>query len=246
MSFEDRIRAIANDREHGSSVLVDRICAEFRALQSEENAEHRLRWAFHQLRQIDASMVVVHHLLDTLEPHVGSDFFAELAAYESRWQHIDQAIADKLLAHRDFSGNTLITHSHSGILARVIRLLAGRVKGLQVCQTRSEPGGEGELQYRELQKAGLDVRLVNDADLPELASETDTAFLGTDQYNNDYFVNKIGSRRIVESMQALGKPTFVLGDSRKKVEDLKFSTNLFEKTPFGAGVILVTESGFGH
>jgi translation initiation factor 2B subunit (eIF-2B alpha/beta/delta family) len=189
-------------------------------------------------------MAVVHHLLDNLEPYVGGDFFAELAAYESRWQNIEQAIADNLLAKEHFSGKTVIIHSHSGMLTGVVALIAARVGGLEVRQTRSEPGGEGELQYRELQQNGIAVDLIDDSEVPAMAQEADTAFLGPDQYTDEYFVNKVGSGRIVESMRALGKPTFVLGDSRKKMDELHFSPEVFEKTAFDDHVILVTESGF--
>ncbi|HCW88702.1 MAG TPA: hypothetical protein DHU56_01350 [Marinobacter sp.] len=242
MSFEEKIKKIAGDREHGSSVLVDHICQELASLERDPAYEKRLKWAFRELRKIDESMVVVHHLLDSLEPCIGPDFPDELKAYESRWRNIHRDIARHLLEKQDFTGQTVLMHSHSGMLIGVAAEVAGQAEGLHVWQTRSEPGGEGESQYQELRSRDIKAWLIEDERLPDIVARLDAAWLGVDQFNDEFFVNKLGSRRIVGLMQSVQKPVFVLGDSRKKVHQLKFSEEIFEKTPFGQNVFLITES----
>lgn len=240
MTFEDRIEAIVSDRRHGSSWLVERICTELGQLARARESTRKLTWAFARLRDIDPSMAVVHHLLDTLEPCIGGDFAGQLAAYEAHWRHLDRAIAGELLERMDWHHRRVLTHSHSGVLIRVARQVASRVQGLELWQTRSEPGGEGELQYRELRDAGIAARLIDDADLPGAAPHLDAAWLGMDQYSDTAFVNKRGSGAIVDTFTALARPVFVLGDCRKKVTSLRYSRELFEAVPFTEGVLLVT------
>ncbi|WP_404364184.1 hypothetical protein [Marinobacter sp.] len=241
MSFEEKIKQIAGDRQHGSSVLVDHICQELAALEQDSDYEKRLKWAFRELRKIDDSMAVVHHLLDSLEPCIGPDFPDELKAYESRWNNIHRDIARRLLEKQDFTGQTVLMHSHSGMLIGIAAEVSAKVEGLNVWQTRSEPGGEGESQYQELRSRGINAQLIEDDRLPDIVSRLDAAWLGVDQFSDEFFVNKVGSRRIVELMQSVEKPVFVLGDSRKKVSELDFSEEIFEKVPFGGNVHLVTE-----
>lgn len=241
MSFEDRIRQIVNDREHGSSVLVNRICEQLHSLEGHPNDQERLRWAFDQLRYIDTSMVVVHHLLDSLEPHIESGFFSQLDAYEKKWKDPHRQVAENLMALEDWSDATVLLHSHSGMLIRVACAINRNVRNLKFLQTRSEPGGEGGKQCRELVAQGVDVKLVEDQELDDVAETLDGAWLGTDQYNDSHFVNKVGSRQIVRALQVHNKPVYVLGDSRKKVGRLEFSEEVFEKTPLDNGVVLITE-----
>lgn len=243
MSFEEKIKQIAGDKQHGSSVLVDHICQELGALEQGSDYERRLKWAFRELRKIDDSMVVVHHLLDSLEPCIGPGFPEELKAYESRWKNIHRDIARRLLEKQDFTGQTVLMHSHSGMLIGIAAEVAAQVEHLHVWQTRSEPGREGESQYQELRSRGINAQLIEDDRLSDIISRLDAAWLGVDQFNDEFFVNKVGSRRIVELMQSVEKPVFVLGDSRKKVHQLEFSEEVFEKTPFGDNVFMITESG---
>ncbi|WP_166263479.1 hypothetical protein [Marinobacter caseinilyticus] len=240
-TFEEAIDAIVNDRQHGSSILADRICAEFKRLRGNKQSLQKLSWAFARLRTIDRSMVVVYHLLDALEPYIGDHFFTWLEAYEARWLGLDEVIAKRLIRRKDWRNKRILTHSHSGVVIRVVAWVAHRMPGLEIWQTRSEPEGEGALQFQALRDAGIATRLVEDADLPRVASKLDAAWLGMDQYNDRHFVNKRGSRGIVATMTALGKPVFVLGDSRKRLPKLRYSGDVFEEVRFTEGVTLITE-----
>lgn len=241
MNFEDRIKDIVEDREHGSSVLVERICNAFKSLAQAEDSRERLRWAFGELRRIDSSMVIVHHLLDTLEPHIGTDFFDRLAAYQAHWEGIGEDIARQWMKRRDLSGQTLLAHSHSGTLVAAIAEVGRQVEGLRVLQTRSEPGGEGERQYQQLREQGVTVELIADTEVAERLDEVDAACVGADQFTDEAFVNKVGSAAIVKALAARDKPTYVLVDSRKRVRSLDFSPELFEACDIGPSVHLVTE-----
>lgn len=233
MTFEQQIEDIVADKESGSSQLVKRIQAAFHSLEDQHPDERLLNRAFTRLRQVDQSMAVVHHLLDTLEPAVGPAFFQTLNDYERHWTDLPRRVAAQLIDARNWSNRNILLHSRSGMLLDAVRRVDGHYGGLKVWQTRSEPGAEGVAQYRDLQKLDVTVQLVEDDEVPELAPSMDAAWLGVDQYNSKAFVNKLGSKRIADAMDRAGKTTFVLGDPRKRVDSLIFSTDLFEAVPFG-------------
>lgn len=237
--FEQQIIDIVADRESGSTQLVDRIQKAFHGLEDNHLDERQLRWAFGKLRHIDRSMVVVHHLLDTLELAIGPEFFGSLRAYERRWADLPRRVAVRLIERRNWHDRHVLVHSRSGMLLEAIRRVAEHCGGLNVWQTRSEPGGEGVAQYRELQGVGVTVQLVEDTQVEALTASMDAAWLGVDQYNEEVFVNKIGSKRLAEAMSHAGKTTFVLGDPRKRVGTPSFSTALFEAVPFTPEIDLI-------
>lgn len=243
MAFRQSIEQIVADREHGSTWLVAQICSALLSLKGQRQARQQLRWAFARLCNIDASMAVVHHLLTTLAPAVDHNFFAVLAAYQRRWDNVHLPISRNLLAAWRFNDEDVLLHSHSGGVLNVAEQLKLVLGHLEILQTRSNPGGEGELQCRQLRELGIRVQLIEDNQVPLAAQKCQVALLGVDQFTADHFVNKIGSAQIVNAMAAQGKPTFVLGDSRKRVSELRYSRVLFEAVPFGDQVHLITELG---
>lgn len=243
MTFQQSIEQIVADRSHGSTWLVGRICSTLALLDGHPDSRRQLHWAMSRLRGIDPSMAVVHHLIRTLVPAIDGDFFTELQRYQLRWDSVPHTIAQHLLRAWPFSDAPILLHSHSELVVTVADDLNVALNGLEVLQTHSLPGGEGELQASRLRALGLRVTLIEDAQVPALASTCQAAVLGVDQYSGKRFVNKVGSAGIVEAMRRCSRPTFVLGDSRKRVRELHYTRSLFESVPFGEHVHLITELG---
>lgn len=241
--FTERINTIIADREHGSSTLVQWIIDALADRGPDTPSLAQRRWALEALRTIDHSMVVVHHLLDTLGTEPGDDFQARLDDYVHRWSDIPTRVARQLLSLGDWKGARVLLHSHSGMLLSAIEQVHQAEPTIRFCQTRSLPGGEGTTQHRFLQDRGIACELVNDGDVARLAPSLYAAWLGVDQYDDRCFVNKVGSRRIARALLAAGKPVYVLGDSRKRVRQVAYSGELFEAVPFAEGLHLVTEDG---
>jgi translation initiation factor 2B subunit (eIF-2B alpha/beta/delta family) len=84
--------------------------------------------------------------------------------------------------------------------------------------------------------------MVEDDRIVPVVSAIDAVWLGVDQYTDTAFVNKVGSRTIVEACTRHNIPVFVLGDSRKRVATLAYTDTLFERVPFTSVVQLITEA----
>lgn len=243
VDFEQRIQNIVSDREHGSSTLVTMIVQALRGESCPPPDARQVRWALGELRRIDPSMVVVHHLLDTLGSDPGDDLPGRIARYQSQWSDVDRRIAGHLLGHRDWAGACILTHSHSGMLLSVIRQAHRLHPSIRILQTRSEPGGEGVLQHRALQKDGVPGELLTDEEAVATAPSLDAGWFGVDQYSGEHFVNKLGSGALTRALLSADKPVYVLGDTRKRVSRLRYSERLFEAVPLERGIHLVTEKG---
>lgn len=230
--FEQKITDIAADRESGSSQLVKRIQQAFHSVEKSPPDRQQLQWALGQLRDIDSSMVVVHHLLNVLEPAVGPGFFESLREYERRWADFPRRVAARLVKMRNWNDAHVLVHSRSGMLLEAIEHVTEQYRGVNIWQTRSDPGGEGLIQHRELLKQGVTAHLIEDHQVAEFAASMDASWLGVDQYNDVAFVNKLGSQHIADEMSRAGNTTFILGDPRKRVDTLNFSHALFEAVPF--------------
>lgn len=241
MDFRQGIEQIVGDREHGSSWLVARIGSLLESVKGLPEERQLLRWAMARLAGIDPSMAVVHHFIETLAPAVAGDFYGTLQGYRQRWGEVHLAISRHLLAQWSFSDAPLLLHSHSGVVIEVAAQLKLARGQLEVRQTRSMPGGEGALQARQLAERGIRVELIEDEAVDRVARLCQAALLGADQYTDDAFVNKCGSGRIVRAMASLGKPVFLLADSRKRVPSLNFTTELFEAGLLAPPVHLITE-----
>ena len=76
--------------------------------------------------------------------------------------------------------------------------------------------------------------------------KADLLILGCDGYNNEMFVNKIGTFALVFKFTIAEKPVYVLSDSRKYTkESFKFTkikdNSLFEQIPLKRVTKMITE-----
>jgi len=150
--FRDRIHAIVADREHGSSTLIEWIIDTLGDTRHLPTNRSEQRWALQELRRIDRSMVVVHHLLDALGSEPGDDLPERVRQYAQQWSNLPSRITRGLLASRDWRNARVLLHSHSGLLLAAATEAHQRAPGIRFWQTRSEPGAEGVSQHAQLDR----------------------------------------------------------------------------------------------
>jgi translation initiation factor 2B subunit (eIF-2B alpha/beta/delta family) len=237
--LKDKIRRIKNDHVHGSSFLLREIIKVF--LTTKES-EDEILWSFSELSKIDSTMVVIHHFLRELKSAIGHDFHKRVQHYQGKWKNVNIDIAMNLQDHLSDKKLTVLTHSHSGAIISVLRNLVSNGYLIDVIQTASEPGGEGHVQAKALKQLGSDVTIIKDENLSSSIKQVNCCFLGVDQYDKNSFVNKLGSKAIVEAAALFNKPVFVLGDSRKRVKSIDTdTTGLFEMIRLESNVHLINE-----
>ncbi len=242
----DKVKSILANRQNGSRALVEEI---LETIMATNPSKAELQALVSELKKSEPAMVALHHLARVLNRAVrvvdGRTFVHH---YRLRWQHADRQIARHLLPLLPTSPShlTFLTHSHSRTVINVLVELQQKGRVNQVIQTRSEPGGEGALQARELSKAGLSVMLIADADIAGHLAKVNACLLGADQWSAEAFLNKTGSARIVELAGSRHIPVFVLADTRKQMTTLQtkgINRNLFEKVKKAPHVRYINEKG---
>lgn len=239
LSFRKEINDIILDKTHGSSVLTEKIIDTFLKYHP---ADELIQWALNELNEIDPSMHAVHHLLNHIKKAKHSELFRTLEAYQEKWSKVDQHIAVDLSKQLPGKEMCILVHSHSGMVMGVLKHLKSQGFRLKIIQTKSPPGKEGIVQAKELSHFGFEVRVVADSQLPDFIHTIDTCLLGTDQYDNHYFVNKIGSGTIVKLCAREKVSVYILGDIRKKVKKAHSNSRIFERIRFDANTCLLSGS----
>jgi translation initiation factor 2B subunit (eIF-2B alpha/beta/delta family) len=126
--------------------------------------------------------------------------------------------ASAIFGHaRPLLHGTVLTHSRSGTVERVLTLLAASPAVLAgAIVTESRPGGEGVATARALAAAGLPVTLVADAAAGLVAGQASCVVLGADSVRDDgSLVNKVGSYPLALAAHAAGVPVYVLCETLK-------------------------------
>lgn len=237
-----RVRA---DREHGASWLAREVAAALasaatgpllggaaadRAAEPQVSALRRnARELAHARPSMAALATTVARIYaagwppdpDYLDPDSTAPAPAALARMRVAAQQLvtawDEA-ANIILGHaRPLLRGTVLTHSRSGTVERVLTLLAAAPSALDgVIVTESRPGGEGVAAARALVAAGLPVTLVADAAVGLVAGQATCVVLGADSVREDgSLVNKVGSYPLALAAHAAGVPVYVLCETLK-------------------------------
>ncbi len=221
-AFEDRLRAIERDRSHGAAQLAragvealasladerDRV-----TLEALRHAARRLRdsrpsmaapgnWAarFYALMQREGDVLNAVSLR-----RLGRVLLEEHARVH---QHLSQHAVERLADCR-----TVATLSRSTTVLSIL-------KGLPVLERatvlESRPGLEGRQLAQTLDKSGVAVRLITDAQAGLFVGAVDAVLVGADTIGRDgTFLNKTGTRWLCTAAAEEGVPVYVLADTRK-------------------------------
>jgi len=171
------------------------------------------------------------------------DFLEE---YKKQNDIINRRIVTNTLKEIDFNDKTIVLFSNSATVVSVFQELAKKKIFPEIIQCESDPGKEGLVQAETLKGLGFKVRVIKDDDIEKYVKKADLLILGCDGYNNEMFVNKIGTFALVFKFTIAEKPVYVLSDSRKYTkESFKFTkikdNSLFEQIPLKRVTKMITE-----
>ncbi len=239
MDFKDQIQKLVDNRKLGSSSLLHKIidCL----WTNREIDSGSLNSGLEKLTSIDKSMVVIHHLLNFIQQD-NVELEEVLNHYMTKWGDVDKQLTQRFGAFVDLKGKSILTHSNSGQVTICLFSMYEEGKEFFVYQTESEPGGEGKHQANRFMQKGITTRIVKDGHVKEILDKVDICILGCDHFSEKEFVNKVGSKMIVDICLKKGIEIYILGDSRKRVESSFSTKSIFEKVEFRSGVHLVSET----
>lgn len=113
-------------------------------------------------------------------------------------------------------GITVLAHSRSSQLMSLFEHVWEQHQHFNVIVTLSAPGNEGLLVASQLNKMGVPVTVITDAEMGLMMPDVDLNISGCDSWLSDHhFVNKTGTLLQALAAQHFGKPFWVLADSFK-------------------------------
>lgn len=241
MTADEILAGIAADRQHGASELTRRAALSLIVLVEEgAGPEEVKRWARTLVRAQPAMASLFALANDALWAAAGQ--WRRVA--EAAIARLDRAMpevvrhAAKLLNE----ARTVLTHSHS---VTVERTLLEEGRDVRVLVTESLPVGEGRTLARRLQEAGLEVKVVADAEMYRTMAEVDLVVTGADAVTPEWVVNKVGTALLALAAREWGRPFAVLCTCDKWVGEgwRAPAGGLFEPTPLGWVTWVVSEDG---
>lgn len=214
------------------------------------------------LRLVEAhpAMAPLIHLADATLTGVDEEGLAALATLvrEPRLTARVAAHAREAIAEAD----QVATYSRSGTVLAALEAALDTGE-LHVMLSEARPGDEGLTVARSLADAGAHVQLTTDADLFSRVDEADVVLVGADAITAEAFVNKTGTRVLLDQARSAGVETRVLASSDKLwpaalpaprtgegahwrpevPDDVRVEAPLFERVPLRLADRLVTEEG---
>ena len=162
------------------------------------------------------SMVVIASAMIRVQGRLQADDSEPVAAIEAVHEELTDA-TDTLINHalsQIPEGAVIMTHSASSVLERLFQRLMEEHVGFSVICTQSSPGHEGHQLASVLNKLGVPVTLITDAQMGVFVATADLVLTGCDSWLADgHFVNKSGTRLLALAARERSVPFWVLADS---------------------------------
>jgi translation initiation factor 2B subunit (eIF-2B alpha/beta/delta family) len=202
------VETIRADHEHGAAALSIRALDVLRDEAASATDRDRVVEVARTLLDARPDMAVlanrVNRAMHDAGPAADSRAVRDAAIAVAR-----RAVAADDAAAREASalveGRRVATLSRSGTVLRA--LLEGRPARVVVAESR--PGAEGVAVAERLAKAGFDVTLTTDANLPNAVTDCDIALVGADSVHPDGgVVNKVGTRALALGAGASDVPVY--------------------------------------
>ena len=254
-AVEDAIERIAADQSSSSSRLA-RVGLETMALLTLERPSARdpkvLQEAARRISDAQPAMAIVYNVVHLFARLVGegNEPMAVLRQLQEELETARERIGKTFLKIAPDSA-TVLTLSYSEGVRASLRAAQGRRRIARVLVAESGPLFEGRAMAAALEREGLQVTVVPDAEGPKHAAEATYVLVGADSILRDgSLVNKRGTLPIAEAAAANGKPVYVACETLKF--DARYDSTswpgagtrqLFDLTPARLVTNVVTERG---
>lgn len=193
-----------------------------------EEMRHRLRGAATELVRLLPVMATVANAVRAAERLLEAKISARAPAEEIRtalstWARDTARRSEDGLerlaevgAHLLADGGTVLTHSRSDSVLRILRAAARQRKTLTVIATESRPLLEGRRVLEEAARLGLRGQLIPDAAIGARMREASLALVGADAIlPSGAFLNKTGTFLLALAAHHFGVPLYVAAETAK-------------------------------
>uniref|UniRef100_UPI00358F849D translation initiation factor eIF2B subunit alpha isoform X2 n=1 Tax=Myxine glutinosa TaxID=7769 RepID=UPI00358F849D len=113
-------------------------------------------------------------------------------------------------------GSTILTHSYSRVLLRILEQAVEARKRFRVLVTESQPNGSGHVMAEKLRELDVPVTIILDAAVGYVMEQVDLVIVGAEGVvESGGILNKIGTYQVAVCAKAQNKPFYVVAESFK-------------------------------
>jgi len=167
-----------------------------------------------------SSMAIILNFIDFVERSIKVQSFSEIVhAYRKLVKEEEDYIKRKsleILRHY----KKILTYSRSSQVLQVLNALRFHGSDFEIFISEARPSMEGVKTALELVSSGIKVHLFTDIVLLNKIPCVDVIVTGADAITGEYFVNKVGTKIILEEAKRRNKPAILIA-SRLKVLNKK-------------------------
>jgi translation initiation factor 2B subunit (eIF-2B alpha/beta/delta family) len=236
------IKSIARDSSSGASELVreahifiEKLSA---ALEKGTIKKEEMQGCLHGLASAKAEMVPIENLVSLFREHSG-DFskkevmkaLAKIRRAVEDEEKIPALITREIEPYFREKMSRILVYSYSSVVCRVLTNLAEKT-AITVMTSEGRPTGDGIRLLEKLNEVEIGFEVFTDAGLMSNVDNADIAFFGTDGWSVNYFVNKTGTKALVQLLDIHGKNAFVFASPLKKATDNRLLSIPFRNHSF--------------
>lgn len=222
--FDTILTDLKNNRESGATSLALVTLSALRDYLDGQplHSAEKIKTLCYDLTAARPSMIALGNALQRWQRRI------EVAEIDFKQQYLTQLVAvyqqladasEQVAAHAANllkPGMTVLTHSRSSQVMALFEQALEQHQDFKVIITISAPGNEGLLVASQLNRLGISVTLITDAEMGLVMPDVDINLSGCDSWLTDHhFVNKTGTLLQALAAQHFGKPFWVLADSFK-------------------------------
>lgn len=226
------LSALKNDHQSGATALALETLRQLEqyVINSAPPLD-RLARLLENVRLARPSMVVIGNAIARLETSLACCPESPLTAIQQiqgQLRHATSKVVE-LTTPRVPEHAVIMTHSASSVAMTLFQTLARENRRFSVICTQSSPGFEGHDLAKALNRAGIPVTLISDAQMGLFIGKADMVMTGCDCWLRDHhFINKAGTRLLALAAADADTPFWVLADSFRDSPETSQSITLEE------------------
>lgn len=234
-AYQELLTSLQNNRTSGATELALITLSRLKDCLSDiaDQSPEQIKMIVEELSYARASMVPLGNALHRWQQKLDADggeyrqqYLDGLVKVYRQLSEASDRVADNA-ADLVKPGMTVLTHSRSSQVMALFAHLLEQHRNFNAVVTISAPGNEGLLVASQLNRMGVPVTVITDAEMGHIMPRVDMNIVGCDNWLTDhYFVNKTGTLLQALAARHFGKPFWVLADSFKNSQQTSHQVTL--------------------
>ncbi|MBX7226612.1 MAG: hypothetical protein K1X55_11305 [Chitinophagales bacterium] len=171
----------------------------------------------------------INHWLLRIDPEDQPIVIKELLeVFHERWKNVDRKTADMLYNVSAPNEKKVLIHGSDKAIESYIEQIAVEQQKIDIFHTIGKPAIDSRQQMERLLKNNFNMSAFLTEQSGQYLSAVDFLVIPSSILMHDVFIAPVGAYLLCATMKALGKPTFIVADSRKILNKKYFPKSILD------------------